>query len=145
MLDATSTTFFQGQRLTDDVVDECGSGSLTDVVTGATVDECGSGSVILQAAKLQDVPRSKSKTAKNHTRHYVHHDYHDHSQDSIDDQQWLNAEDMNALFPIKLHCVLSNVDSNGMDHIISWAQHGRCFKIHKPKEFLEHIVKRYLV
>jgi hypothetical protein len=38
-------------------------------------------------------------------------------------------------FPIKLHRMLERVTADGVDHIVSWQPHGRCFVIHKPKEF----------
>lgn len=45
-------------------------------------------------------------------------------------------------FPWKLHDMLENVDEDGYAHIVSWQPHGRCFAIHKPKEFVE-LVKIY--
>jgi HSF-type DNA-binding len=98
-----------------------------------------SGSTKLQGA--EDIP---VKTATNRDRHYVHHDYHDHAQDSTNGH-WLAIDDMTAVFPIKLHSILGHVGNNGMDHIISWASHGRCFKIHKPKEFLVEIANKYVI
>lgn len=77
------------------------------------------------------------KTAKNHDRHFVMHCYHDHAQDKLHD-----CQSVPALFPIKLHEVLDEVERDGLDGIISWAPHGRCFVIHEPKEFVEQVLPK---
>lgn len=43
-------------------------------------------------------------------------------------------------FPEKLHLMLSTVDR---DDIVSWQPHGRCFAVHKPKEFVSEIMPVY--
>jgi hypothetical protein len=44
-------------------------------------------------------------------------------------------------FPVKLHYVLSVLETDGYSqHIASWAPHGRCFKVHNTKEFVEKIL-----
>jgi len=43
-------------------------------------------------------------------------------------------------FPSKLHEILSNAD---FEHIISWMPHGRSWKIHCRKEFLEKVAPQY--
>jgi len=45
-------------------------------------------------------------------------------------------------FPWKLHDMLENVDEEGYAHIVSWQPHGRCFAVHKPKEFVA-LVNKY--
>jgi hypothetical protein len=80
------------------------------------------------------------KTAKHHERQFVVHDYHDHSQDKV-----LNNRvgySTSTLFPLKLHAVLEEVVCDGLGHIVSWAPHGRCFTVHMPKEFVEHILPK---
>jgi hypothetical protein len=81
------------------------------------------------------------KTAKHHDRQFVVHDYHDHSQDENDDVMVDRGcySPSSALFPLKLHAVLEEVAN---DHIISWAPHGRCFTVHKPKEFVEQVLPK---
>jgi HSF-type DNA-binding len=77
-------------------------------------------------------------SSKNH-HIVVQHCYHDHAHDSRVDYQ----EDQPARggvtvpFPLKLHDMLSAVVENGHEHIVSWQPHGRCFVVHKPKEFTE--------
>jgi hypothetical protein len=43
-------------------------------------------------------------------------------------------------FPVKLHYMLSELEWDGLDHIVSWQPHGRCFVVHKQKEFVERII-----
>jgi hypothetical protein len=42
-------------------------------------------------------------------------------------------------FPVRLHYMLSELEKDGMDHIVSWQPHGRCFIIHKQNQFLEQL------
>jgi len=46
-------------------------------------------------------------------------------------------------FPSKLHRMLDEIASEGLDHIVGWMPHGRSIKIHKPKEFADLIMHRY--
>ena len=46
-------------------------------------------------------------------------------------------------FPEKLHQMLENVDKEGYADIISWQPHGRCFVMHKPKEFVRVLMPMY--
>jgi hypothetical protein len=45
-------------------------------------------------------------------------------------------------FPRKLYGLLAELDKSGLAHVASWAPHGRCFKVHKPKEFVDLFVCR---
>lgn len=89
------------------------------------------------------------KTAKMHDRHFVHHDYHDHaldhdtSDDTEEDEASKRRGGVSVSFPLKLHAVLDQVEMDGHAHIISWQPHGRCFVIHKPKEFVNHVMPHY--
>jgi hypothetical protein len=92
--------------------------------------------------------------ASTHPRWYVKHDYHDHSKDIP-----VNAEDFAITtfftsseahdklrvvrFPLKLHMLLLSAEIEGFNHIISWQEHGRAFKIHKDKEFVERVLPLY--
>jgi len=100
--------------------------------------------------KRRRKPQKPGKTAKQNERHFVVHDYHDHSCDTDEDD---DSEQQEALqrrrggvtisFPLKLHAVLDQVERDGLAHVISWQEHGRCFVIHKPKEFVEHVMPSY--
>jgi len=46
-------------------------------------------------------------------------------------------------FPVKLHEMLDKIESDGLANVVSWASHGRCFCVHKPKEFVNHIMPHY--
>lgn len=43
-------------------------------------------------------------------------------------------------FPAKLHYMLSEIERDGLGHIVSWQPHGRCFMVHKQKEFEQKIL-----
>ena len=101
--------------------------------------------------KRRRKPQKPGKTAKNFDRHFVVHNYHDHALDSEEDveQQQETDEDhhrrrggVSVAFPIKLHAVLEQVEVDGLAHVISWQAHGRCFLIHNPKEFVDHVMPK---
>lgn len=37
-------------------------------------------------------------------------------------------------FPVKLHYMLEDMEKDGLDHVMAWQPHGRCFIVHKPRE-----------
>lgn len=88
-----------------------------------------------------------SKTAKQFDRHFVQHDYHDHAHDKdmgrkvqLPPQRQRGGVALS--FPMKLHSVLDQVEQDGYADCISWQPHGRCFVIHKPKDFVEEVMPR---
>ena len=97
--------------------------------------------------KRKRKPQMPGKTAKQNDRHFVVHDYHDHSQDVDDEDQDQERQrrrgGVSVSFPLKLHSVLDEVERDGLAHVISWQPHGRCFLIHKPKEFVETVMPHY--
>mmetsp|Transcript_1004 Transcript_1004/g.1947 ORF Transcript_1004/g.1947 Transcript_1004/m.1947 type:complete len:444 (+) Transcript_1004:244-1575(+) len=96
--------------------------------------------------KRRRKPQKPGKTAKQNDRHFVVHNYHDHANDKEEDEQADSTERRGGVsisFPIKLHTILDQVEADGLGHIISWQPHGRCFVIHKPKEFADHIMPGY--
>jgi hypothetical protein len=46
-------------------------------------------------------------------------------------------------FPVQLHHLLDDMVTEGMEHIASWQPHGRCFKVHDRKAFVDSILHRY--
>lgn len=46
-------------------------------------------------------------------------------------------------FPVKLHAMLDKSEADGLADVVSWAAHGRCFCVHKSKEFVMHIMPQY--
>lgn len=111
-------------------------------------------------------PRSRRPlVAQQHTKHYVEHDYHDHARDpsipigqsteTVTNQGDDIADDdstekkrcghrggVAVPFPEKLHYMLSQMEKNETAHIVNWQPHGRCFVVHKPKEFVEDILPK---
>jgi hypothetical protein len=43
-------------------------------------------------------------------------------------------------FPVKLHFMLSELETDGMDDIVSWQPHGRSFLVHKQMPFVEKVL-----
>lgn len=97
-------------------------------------------------------------------RPVVSHDYKDHSyeRDPTDDDssaesfdKGLNdTDDPNIKrrgprggvaipFPEKLYLMLSTIEREGKDRIVSWQPHGRCFHVHNPKEFVSDVMTRF--
>jgi hypothetical protein len=108
--------------------------------------------------KRRRMPQKPGKTAKNYDRHFVVHHYHDHALDndcgddmnhhcgdessSSDECHHRRRGGVAVAFPVKLHEILDQVESDGFADIISWQPHGRCFMIHKPKEFVDFVMPR---
>jgi HSF-type DNA-binding len=47
-------------------------------------------------------------------------------------------------FPVKLHYMLGELKRDGLEHIVSWQPHGRCFIVHNQKEFEQKILPLYV-
>jgi hypothetical protein len=43
---------------------------------------------------------------------------------------WNETEAIKDIFPVRLHYMLSEMEKDGLEHIISWQLHGRCFIVH---------------
>lgn len=50
---------------------------------------------------------------------------------------------MNQNFAIKLHYCLEETEMSGLGHIVSWMPHGRSFKVHNRKQFVENVLPAY--
>lgn len=94
------------------------------------------------------------RTIKNFTRHFVKHAYHDLSSVNTNEPSNNNITHDNKgignvgnsssnLFPKKLYEMLADVEKRGLEHIVSWAPHGRCFLVHKKKQFVAQILPTY--
>ena len=81
----------------------------------------------------------------------VQHNYRDHSQvpDPTRDQDMLGAgRKLRSLqpdrnFSMKLYDMVDQQEGNvrrSLEDIVSWQPHGRCFMVHKQKEFVEQIL-----
>jgi hypothetical protein len=124
-------------------------------------------STIKMRPKRRRKPQKPGLTAKNHERHFVVHQYHDHAHDAVEDvcdrlesceyqddgfgdcssheENHRRRGGVAVAFPLKLHSVLDQVEFDGHADILSWMPHGRCFVIHKPKEFVEQIMPLYVI
>ena len=98
-------------------------------------------------------PTSKSlKASKNSRCNKVQHVYHDHiydpelplpSSDTSSDGRKPRKGPRGGVttpFPLKLHNLL---ETNQWSDIISWQPHGRCFVLHKPKDFLDEVMPHH--
>ena len=54
----------------------------------------------------------------------------------------LNWQDRTS-FPLKLHKMLGQTEADGLQDIVSWMPHGRCFVVHKPKLFVDVVMPRF--
>lgn len=82
----------------------------------------------------------------SHNHQVVKHDYHDHSTDPVVDPAQIKHKAKGGVitpFPVKLHEMLDQIEADGLAHVVSWQPHGRCFVVHKPKEFVNHVMPKY--
>jgi hypothetical protein len=91
----------------------------------------------IDLSALEPKPLEEDQQQQAHI--VVQHNYHDHSHDS---RSWYKVEHparggVTTPFPLKLHAMLESAQADGHEHIVSWQTHGRCFVVHKPKEFVE--------
>ena len=49
-----------------------------------------------------------------------------------------------AVFPVRLHQMLGDLDREGLSYIASWQSHGRCFMVHNHDQFVNHILPMYV-
>lgn len=100
---------------------------------------------------------SKSGVAKNDSSQNSHassfsYVYEDHAHESEEDhksrpnhliQEKSNRGKVKVPFPFKLHEMLEGVQREGLSHIVSWQPHGRAFLVHKPRAFVDTVLKQY--
>ena len=70
-------------------------------------------------------------------------EYHDYSLEGESESLTILSKEKNGSesnFPVKLHYMLSDMEADGLDHIVSWQPHGRSFTVNNPKEFVEKIL-----
>mmetsp|Transcript_24773 Transcript_24773/g.51511 ORF Transcript_24773/g.51511 Transcript_24773/m.51511 type:complete len:486 (-) Transcript_24773:254-1711(-) len=68
------------------------------------------------------------------------------SVSDVDDAEGADDEEdhpANDTFPFKLHRMLEHAEKNDMDDVISFAEEGKSFSIHKPREFVAGIMPKY--
>jgi len=101
-------------------------------------------------AKKSKKKRGSSTAVKHHTPHHdglaIQHHYHDHAADPTIDPSLVKHKAKGGVivpFPVKLHDMLQQIENDGLGHVVSWQPHGRCFAVHKPKEFVNHVMPHY--
>lgn len=105
---------------------------------------------------------ARSKTARNMKqrerrvteRQIVDHSYSNHLHDPFDLPPSISLNDADSkkkkgprggvtvAFPEKLHEMLTAVSEEGLEHVVSWRSHGRCFLVHNKEEFLRDVMPR---
>jgi hypothetical protein len=79
-----------------------------------------------------------AKRTKEKQNEAVVHVYHDHANEVSENTEESHSGEES--FPYKLHYMLTELETDGMDDIVSWQPHGRCFLVHKQKEFVEQVL-----
>ena len=54
----------------------------------------------------------------------------------------MRLEDNKAVFAVKLHYMMSELEKDGNDNIIGWQPHGRCFLVRDRKILVESVITR---
>lgn len=91
----------------------------------------------------------KSCKEKEKTNEVVVQCYHDYgpmmANEAATDEAVYNdpKTKLERNFPLKLHFVLAELARDGYADIASWAPHGRCFIVHKPKDFEARVLSKY--
>lgn len=96
------------------------------------------------------------RNSKNKDRTYVEHTYTDHYTSPLfnpaDGDNWDDGESPKRRgprggvvvpFPERLYTMLSQVEKDGEEDVVSWQPHGRCFIVHQPKRFVEEVMPKY--
>ena len=84
------------------------------------------------AAAVKELKQGQQQ--KGHHKHQQEHQHHHHHKGGV-----------TTPFPERLHQLLEAVDDEDLMDIVGWQPHGRCFIVHKPKEFVESVMPRYVV
>jgi len=82
---------------------------------------------------------SNTETDNEHNR--VVHNYMDRATESdpapeVDEKGQTNGTNLDHNFPMKLHYMLTSIETDGQANVVSWQPHGRCFMVHNLKEFV---------
>lgn len=78
----------------------------------------------------------------------VQHNYHDHAFDVDEensDASNITKGGVSIPFPLKLYRMLEHIDhvEPELSQLISWQPHGRCFLVHRQKQFAEKVLPRF--
>lgn len=65
-------------------------------------------------------------------------------EEESDDKNKTAKARQNESFPSKLYRIIEDAKENGQDGIVGFFSHGRAFRVHKPRQFLEEILPNYM-
>lgn len=76
----------------------------------------------------------------NHRK--AEHNYEDYSgvPDEKNTDEGTKAHSSERNFPVKLHFILSELEADGLGHIVSWQPHVRCCVVHKQDDFVRMVL-----
>ena len=102
-------------------------------------------STLTQELPSQSKPQHVDNSHEQSAHIVVQHNYHDHANDNRADYQEEHPARGGVVtpFPLKLHEMLDAASANNQEDIVSWQPHGRCFVVHKPKEFVNLLPKYF--
>jgi hypothetical protein len=65
--------------------------------------------------------------------------YHDYVEEPDDPDILFNskASQLEQSFPMKLHYMLADIAKDGLEHIVGWQVHGRCFVVRDQPLFVK--------
>lgn len=93
---------------------------------------------------------SGGSRSHHHDRSYVQHSYHDHALDVPDETGNIPGQlkekrgsNTNLPFPMVLHNILDDAESEGYSDAISWQPHGRAFLVHNQDKFVSEVMPRF--
>jgi len=99
-----------------------------------------------KAATATPQRRKTSRSQRHHIT--VQHNYHDHSNDVCCEESTRRLPARGGVvtpFPLKLHSMLDRVSLDGLEHIVSWQPHGRCFVVHDAKQFVAILEEHFKI
>lgn len=97
-----------------------------------------------QHYQLQE--QQQQQQPQKHVQIIAQHDYHDRTSAVGTygiDLVPASRGGVNTPFPVRLHEMLLQVQHEGLEFIVSWQPHGRCFMVHDPKSFVEVVLSKY--
>jgi hypothetical protein len=82
-----------------------------------------------------------AKCIEEQRKEAVVHNYHDHANEFENvAEKTEGSHSGEESFPYKLHYMLTELEIDGMDNIVSWQPHGRCFLVHNQMAFVEKVL-----
>jgi hypothetical protein len=70
-------------------------------------------------------------------------DKQDGGEEKLNEPVSRDVDESADTFPFKLYRMLEEAETDGRQAIVSFNEKGRCFIIHKPKEFVDEIMPKY--